>query len=149
MERTLGLKFVTPSLLADKKYFLLTKLAKDINHVQWEDHIKRIHVGCHGQCNEDCWKCTLVYVQPNPCDTHWSKLTHCWASGHRSTFPSQIPLCLAPNGRFLPAMGKSNGESNTFSTAHLVTVIPLWRENEAENVLLRDLQGLMRDEVLE
>lgn len=39
MKRTFGLKFVTPSLMADNKYFLLTKFAKDINHVQREDHI--------------------------------------------------------------------------------------------------------------
>lgn len=50
-------------------------------------------------------------------------------------------------------MEKSYGDSNKFSTLHLVTVIPLCRENEAANELplrvLWDLHGLMGDEVLE
>lgn len=83
--------------------------------------------------------CTNAYVLmwPNKDETHWSKPTRCWASGHKSTFPSQIPLCLAPNGRFLPGMEekKSYGDCNKFSTLHLVTVIPMCRENEAADVL--------------
>lgn len=91
-----------------------------------------IHMGWDCRCNEDLQWAGLdrVLKWPNPDDTHWSKLTRCWASGHRSTFPSQIPLCLAPDGRFLPEMEKSYGDSNKFSTLHLVTAIPLCRLNE-------------------
>lgn len=50
-------------------------------------------------------------------------------------------------------MEKSYEDGNKFSSLHLVTVIPLWRENEAANVLpltpVGPLQGLMGDEVLE
>lgn len=56
-----------------------------------------------------------------PDDTHWSKPTRCWASGHKSTFPSQIPLSPAPDGRSPPAMGKSDGDGNKFGAVHLVT----------------------------
>lgn len=81
--------------------------------------------------------CACNPMWPNPDDTYWSKLTRCWASGHRSTFLSQILLCPVPNGRFLPEMEKKKSyrDGNKFNTLHLVTVIPLCRENEAAYAL--------------
>lgn len=128
-------------------YFLFIHFAKNINCRQRRPYDETgdkkwgIHMGwdCHRykDLKGAVLVCTHAYVLmwPNPDDTHWSKLTRCWASGHKSTFPSQIPLCLAPNGRFLPKMGKSYGDGNKFSTLHLVTVIPLCRENEVAYVL--------------
>lgn len=154
MERTLGLTFLTFTSMADDKYFLLPTFAKNINHERREGHIKKQEI----KDEESIWDdtatavetagpdCTHAYalVWPNPDDTHWSKLTRCWASGHRSTFPSQIPLCPAPNGRFLPEMEKSYGGGNKFTALHLVTVIPLCRENEPANVLSLTPVGHMR-----
>lgn len=131
--------------MADDKQFLLTKFAKNINCELREGHIKKQEIKDEKSIWDDTATaiktarpvCTHAYtlMWPNPDDTHWSKLTRCWALGRRSTFPSQIPLSPAPNGRFLPEMEKSYGDGNKFSTLHLVTVIPMGRENEATNVL--------------
>lgn len=57
-----------------------------------------------------------------------------------NTFPSQIPLCLAPNGRCLPEMGKSHRDSNKFSIVLPVTEIPCWEDESGRRAPERPTQ---------